>query len=185
MTTLRFAGLAALLLAWMPAHAADLGVAPVYKAPAVVPVTTWTGSYIGIAGGGVWGRGLVTSGTTGFNETPRFDVNGGIFGITSGFNYQAGSWVLGYESDTSITSVKGRSFEIAPFTPTFSNELKEPWLSTYRARLSVMPPTAGCFTQPPARRWLESSRMPSEPAARRRSASATGSTAGALAVGSR
>ena len=91
----------------MPAHAADLGVAPVYKAPPVAPVTTWTGSYIGIAGGGVWGRGLVTNGTTGFNETPRFDVNGGIFGITSGFNYQAGSWVLGYEGDTSITSVKG------------------------------------------------------------------------------
>lgn len=134
MKTLRLLGLSALLLAGMPAHAADLGVAPVYKTPSVAPVTTWTGSYLGIAGGGGWGRGLVTNGATGFNETPRFDVNGGIFGITSGFNYQAGSWVLGYEGDTSITSVKGRSFEIAPFTTTFSNQLKEPWLSTYRAR---------------------------------------------------
>ena len=38
----------------MPAAAADLGIAPIYQAPAV-PLTTWTGSYVGIAGGGAWG----------------------------------------------------------------------------------------------------------------------------------
>ncbi len=135
MRMLRFAGVAAVLLAYAPAQAADLGVTPVYKAPPAAPaVTNWTGSYIGISGGGVWGRGLVRNGTTGFDETPHFDVNGGILGITSGFNYQTGSWVLGYESDTSITSAKGTAFDTAPFNPTFSHQLKEPWLTTYRGR---------------------------------------------------
>ena len=41
-----------------PAVAADLSVAPIYKAlPA--PSPTWTGSYIGLSGGGVWGNAVV------------------------------------------------------------------------------------------------------------------------------
>ncbi len=127
------AGLA--LFAGIPAHSADLGVAPIYKQTPAVAVATWTGSYLGISGGGKWGRGVIHNGLSGLDETPRFDLNGGIVGITSGFNYQAGSWVLGYEGDTSLLSNRGRAFEIPPFDPTFSNQLKEQWLSTYRGRV--------------------------------------------------
>ena len=36
-----------------PAAAADLSVAPMYKAPPA-PVATWTGSYIRVSGGGAF-----------------------------------------------------------------------------------------------------------------------------------
>src|SRR5919204_3153374 len=89
-----------------PARAADLGVAPIYKAlPA--PVPTWTGSYIGVSGGGAWGNAVVSNVPTGADQTPRFDLSGGIIGLTSGFNIQNGNVVLGYEGDTSVVSKTG------------------------------------------------------------------------------
>jgi hypothetical protein len=40
-----------------PAMAADLPVkAPIYETPAVAPVYNWTGFYVGVNGGGSWGR---------------------------------------------------------------------------------------------------------------------------------
>jgi outer membrane immunogenic protein len=116
-----------------PAIAADLSIAPIYKAPPT-PVATWTGSYIGISGGGAWGSAVVRSDTTGGDQTPRIDVGSGIIGITSGFNIQNGNVVLGYEGDTSATSKKGSAFEFPP-NAAFSNEVKERWLSTFRGRL--------------------------------------------------
>src|SRR6266851_7843903 len=88
-----------------PVLAADLGVAPIYRPPA--PVANWTGSYIGISGGGAWGNAVVHNDLTGVDQTPRFDLRGGIIGFTSGFNLQNGQVVYGYESDTSITSKRG------------------------------------------------------------------------------
>ena len=44
---------------------------------------------------------------TGADQTPQFDLHGGIVGLTSGFNIQNGRFVYGYESDTSITSKRG------------------------------------------------------------------------------
>jgi outer membrane immunogenic protein len=114
------------------ALAADLGVAPIYRPTA--PVTSWTGSYIGISGGGAWGNAVVHNDLTGVDQTPRFDLQGGIIGITSGYNFQNGSTVYGYESDTSITSKRGSAFDFPP-NGAFSNQVKEPWLSTYRGRL--------------------------------------------------
>jgi outer membrane immunogenic protein len=123
------------LLALIPAarvSAADLGVAPIYRAPA--PVANWTGSYIGIAGGGAWGSSIVHNDLTGLDQTPRFDLRGGIIGVTTGYNLQNGRLVYGYESDTSITSKQGSAFDFPP-AGAFSNQVKEPWLSTYRGRL--------------------------------------------------
>jgi outer membrane immunogenic protein len=113
-----------------PALAADLGVAPIYRPPHVV--TNWTGSYIGISGGGAWGTAGVHNDFTG-DQTPHFDLHGGIVGITSGFNFQSGAAVYGYEGDTSITSKRGTAFDLPP-NAGFTNEVKEPWLSTYRGR---------------------------------------------------
>src|SRR6266849_3940912 len=118
-----------------PVHAADLGVAPIYRPPA--PVANWTGSYIGIAGGGAWGNAVVHNDLIGVDQTPRFDLHGSIIGITSGFNLQNGNVVYGYESDTSITNKRGSAFDFPP-NGAFNNEVKEPWLSTYRGRLGYV-----------------------------------------------
>jgi outer membrane immunogenic protein len=126
----------ALLLAsaWLtPAGAADLSVAPIYKAPPA-PVVTWTGTYIGAAGGGAWGSAVVRNNTTGADQTPGIDLSGAIIGITSGFNIQSGNLVLGYEGDISVTGKKGSAAELPP-NAAFSNEVKERWLSTFRGRL--------------------------------------------------
>src|SRR5947209_10891881 len=93
-----------------PALSADLGVAPIYRAPPAA-VSTWTGSYIGLSGGGAWGNAVVHNEVTGFDQTPHFDLHGGIIGITSGLNIQNGALVYGYEGDTSITSKRGSAFE--------------------------------------------------------------------------
>jgi outer membrane immunogenic protein len=126
----------ALLLAsaWpTSAVAADLSVAPMYKAPPA-PLATWTGSYLGTSGGGTWGNAVVRSDGTGAEQTPRLDLDGAIGGITAGFNVQNGNVVLGYEADTSITGKKGSAPEFVP-NAAFSNEVKERWLSTFRGRI--------------------------------------------------
>ena len=118
----------------MPAVAADLSIAPIYKAPPA-PITNWSGSYIGVAGGGAWGSAVVRNNSTGADATPGLDLGGsGIIGLTTGFNIQNGSLLLGYEGDISITNKKGSAFEFPP-NAAFSNEVKERWLSTFRGRV--------------------------------------------------
>src|SRR5262244_2094150 len=95
-----------------PAFAADLSIAPIYKAPPAV--ANWAGSYVGIAGGGAWGGATLRNNLTGADQTPRFDLGGGIVGVTSGFNLQGQNWVLGLEADLSAVSKKGSAFEFPP-----------------------------------------------------------------------
>jgi outer membrane immunogenic protein len=118
----------------MPAVAADLSIAPIYQAPAV-PLATWTGSYVGIAGGGAWGSAVVRNEATGADQTPRFDLGGsGIIGLTTGFNVQNGGLLLGLEGDISATDKKGSAVAFPP-NAAFSSEVKERWLSTFRGRI--------------------------------------------------
>jgi outer membrane immunogenic protein len=114
-----------------PVLAADLGVAPIYRPFA--PVANWTGSYIGISGGGTWGSSDVHNDFTG-DQTPSFDLHGGLVGITTGYNLQSRNIVYGYESDTSITGKQGSALDFPP-NGAFSSQVKEPWLSTYRGRV--------------------------------------------------
>jgi outer membrane immunogenic protein len=116
-----------------PVAAADLSIAPIYKSPPT-PIATWTGSYVGISGGGSWGDAVVRDDVTGADQTPRIDLGGGIIGLTSGINLQNGNLLLGFESDTSFTDKNGTVAEFAP-NGAFSNEVKERWLSTFRGRL--------------------------------------------------
>jgi outer membrane immunogenic protein len=116
-----------------PAAAADLSIAPIYKAPPA-PVATWTGSYIGVSGGGAWGNAVVRNNTTGLDQTPRFDLSGGLVGVTAGFNVQNGPLVAGFEADTSFVSKSGSAVDFPP-NGAFSNEVKEQWLSTFRGRV--------------------------------------------------
>lgn len=127
--------MAALALMAAPAVAADLSVAPIYKAPPPPPAN-WTGTYLGLSGGGVWGNAQIYSGVTGLVETPWFDLRGGLVGITAGTQIQNGSWVLGFEGDVSAVNKSGSAFQVPPGVG-FNHEVKERWLATYRGRIGV------------------------------------------------
>jgi|SRR5262245_34841584 len=129
-----FAATAALVFAGSSALAADLPVrSPVYKAAPVY--YGWTGCYIGVAGGGAWGRSThdLTGGAT---DTGPFNVSGALIGGTLGCNWQGGSnLVLGIEGDGSWVDKNGDLPN--PATPNFVSETREHWLATIRGRLGV------------------------------------------------
>jgi outer membrane immunogenic protein len=103
------------------AIAADLPrQAPIYKAPAyMAPVFNWTGAYIGINGGGGWGR-------SDYNGSNKYDVSGGLIGATIGYNWQFGTWVVGLEGDADWASIKGSGN---------ASDTKNNFLSTIRGRV--------------------------------------------------
>jgi outer membrane immunogenic protein len=126
---------AATALCAAPALAADMPVkAPVY--PAVAPVFSWTGFYLGIAGGGGWGStrhtnavNLATSGTVG--------IHGGLFGGTFGYNWQTGPLVLGLEGDISWSGIRSTFTDTGSgfCTSAFPCVTDLRWLGTGRGRI--------------------------------------------------
>jgi outer membrane immunogenic protein len=71
------------------ASAADLSAPPAYtKAPAISPVTNWSGFYIGAMGG-------YASEST----SDPLAIKGGFAGGTLGYNWQSGAFVFGVEAD--------------------------------------------------------------------------------------
>jgi len=125
------------------ADAADLSVAPLYKAPrppaAVTQAYNWTGFYLGVNGGGGWGHSWWDANMTGIN------LSGGQVGGTAGYNWQFGNAVLGIEGDADWSNIKGTSTStLCPFGCTTSDS----WLSTVRGRAgwafgTVMPYVTG------------------------------------------
>jgi outer membrane immunogenic protein len=102
----------------LPAMAADMAPAPVYKAPVPVAVCTWCGWYIGANAGYAWSNSdSVNTFTTNLSAIPGLngDVggaiaaqgsgsvstksNGFIGGGQLGYNWQAGTIVYGLETD--------------------------------------------------------------------------------------
>jgi outer membrane immunogenic protein len=122
---LALVGLAALTgtaaAADLPPHMAP---APYYKAPAEVQVYNWTGFYIGINGGGGFGRSQ-------WDSTGSFDVSGGLVGGTVGYNYQFGQAVVGVEGDIDWADINGTTNSACPF----GCKTTDNWLSTVRGRL--------------------------------------------------
>jgi outer membrane immunogenic protein len=122
------------------AFAADLPAPPYVKAPVAPPIFSWTGCYLGIEGGGTFGRSQHTSASTvavanaGSPIDQPFDVNGGLFGGTAGCNYQISNVVFGIENDFSWTNASGTANDIPPFTVTAQSTTKERWLDTLRGR---------------------------------------------------
>jgi outer membrane immunogenic protein len=120
------------------AHAADLSVAPIYKAPpAVAPAYNWSGFYVGINGGGEWGRSR-------WDSTGGFGTAGGMLGGTAGYNWQTGPVVLGVEGDVDWQDLRGTTTNLCPAGCT----TKSDWLSTVRGRFGyafdrVMPYVTG------------------------------------------
>jgi outer membrane immunogenic protein len=119
------------------ATAADMAVKARPSAP--VAVYNWTGFYLGIEGGGAWGRSKHVGADPAFSgvEIASFNLSGGLFGATAGYNWQAiGSpWVFGIEGDWSWTNKKGSAHDLAPFNNVFVQETKEKWFATFRGRV--------------------------------------------------
>ena len=111
------------------AQAADLPRQMVTKAPAyVAPVFNWTGLYLGINGGGAWG-------SSNWDSIGSFDVSGGMIGGTVGYNWQFGTWVLGFEGDIDWANVKGSSNTAACLGGATGCSSENTWLGTARGRL--------------------------------------------------
>lgn len=110
------------------AAAADLPRPAPYvppPAPVYVPTYNWTGFYVGINGGGAFGR-------SSWNSTGGFNISGGEVGGTVGYNYQFGSRaVVGIEGDMDWADISGTTTNLcAPGCKT-----SDTWLSTVRGRL--------------------------------------------------
>ena len=145
MKKLLLATTAFVVLAVGSASAADLR--PAYKsAPPPPPVYTWTGLYWGVNVGYSWGEAKndatlqVAQGVFGTASASR-KVDGAIGGFQSGYNYQFGQWVWGFETDIQASGQKGSdALQIAAgVPPTFLNtEHKLTWFGTSRSRLGVL-----------------------------------------------
>ena len=119
--------------------AADLPVGP----PAAVNYTpsslgySWGGFYVGLNAGYGFGKsswsGLVPGVVSA--ATGNFNVNGGLAGGTIGINYQAQSFVAGFEADADWTGFSG-SNSTDPYCVLMSGscQTKQPWLATVRGR---------------------------------------------------
>jgi outer membrane immunogenic protein len=122
-----FAGCLAVgaLVASPCAHAADLSVAPLYKAPPAqyAPTYNWTGLYLGLNGGGGWGESH-------WQGIGRTDLSGGLVGGTAGYNWQLGQAVLGLEGDIDWSHMTGTIV-----CPGGSCTTSDSWLSTVRGRV--------------------------------------------------
>ena len=148
-----------------PAMAADLPVkAPIYETPAVAPVYNWTGFYVGVNGGGSWGR---SNPDVVYDPSSRLSVaavssasqsiKGALGGLQAGYNVQTGAFLFGLETDIQITGQKGDALStvtvtsqggcLAPCLPPpptvdkapLNYEQKLPWFGTLRGRVGVAP----------------------------------------------
>jgi outer membrane immunogenic protein len=121
------------------AFAADLPPAPQVYAPAPPPPPrfSWTGCYLGIDGGGIWGRSqhiAASSANAGLAIENPFEVSGGVFGGEVGCNYQISSLVVGVANDFSWTNATGSRNDIAPFNLAAVSTTDQSWLDTLRGR---------------------------------------------------
>src|SRR3981189_2427493 len=118
----------ALTMGGSAAIAADMPL----KAPPPVAVFSWTGCYVGIEGGGAWGRSRhdsLSQVSPNNQFTPWFDVSGGLAGVEYGCNQQfGGNWVFGVEGDWSWSSKRGSANDVFPGNPLVTSETKERWV---------------------------------------------------------
>jgi outer membrane immunogenic protein len=125
----------AAMLATSSARGADLAVRGPSPTPiAVADAYDWTGWYGGVSVGIGFGQSKHIS--SGGDLTPTFDVSGGIFGFSSGYNWQVGRVVFGVDSDFSFSTVKGSS-AFTTAAAGFNAETSQSWLSTGRGRLGL------------------------------------------------
>jgi outer membrane immunogenic protein len=150
MKKLLLATTAAVLLAAGSANAADMAARPAYAPP---PAYSWSGFYLGGNVGYGWGQarddatetttvlGVITRSTA---TSESQNLNGVIGGFQTGYNYQNGAWVWGWETDFQASGQKGNSTLTGvvggpvpiPFTVTTDHKIK--WFGTARSRLGFL-----------------------------------------------
>jgi outer membrane immunogenic protein len=108
------------------AQAADMRYPqqPYVKAPIYNSAFSWTGFYLGLNGGGGWGR-------SNWDRVGNLDLTGGVIGGTAGFNWQTGQVVLGIEGDADWSGIGGTTITACPTGCGTRND----WLVTARGRL--------------------------------------------------
>jgi len=120
------------------AWAADLKVAPVYKAPAAMIVDPWTGFYLGVnAGYGFDLSGMTASQPPFFNGAELATAPQGFTGgIQGGYNYRLGTLVvIGVEADINGGALKGTA--ATPQFITGTSELN--WFGSVGGRFGITP----------------------------------------------
>ena len=120
------------LSAVSPATAADIAARPFTKAPPVAyvaPPPNWTGLYVGIEGGGGWGREGWHEPVSGTSRALNKD--GGLVGGVIGFNYQVGQTVFGVEGSYDWADLK-RS-ELAALGGRYGSDSN--WLASVTGRV--------------------------------------------------
>jgi outer membrane immunogenic protein len=135
---------AALMVLGGSAIAADISRRPAYSPPPPpAPVYTWTGLYWGVNIGYSWGQAKTDVTALGFTASESQNIEGVIGGFQSGYNYQFGAWVWGFETDIQLSDQKGGStFGVLTATPapltTLTTDHKLRWFGTSRSRLGFL-----------------------------------------------
>lgn len=116
-----------------------LGVGCSFGTNSAAAAYNWSGCYVGLEGGGVWGNSQSYSENPasmffGLASTIGIRTTGGLFGATTGCNYQFTNWILGIENDFSWTDNSGTASGAYPFSSATTYQTKETWLETLRAR---------------------------------------------------
>jgi len=135
------------------ALAADLDARTYTKAPAVAPISNWSGLYVGGNLGYGWGDGntdfsfLPTPAEFGINNNTTLGARSSavIGGAQLGYNWQIGSLVTGLEADIQGSGIKGSARAIPTVLGTafpdprsvISSEQKLSWFGTVRGRVGV------------------------------------------------
>ena len=120
---------AALLATPFAAEAADMKV-PVYKGVprSVISYYNWSGLYAGLNVG--YGTGTSDWDVPAVSLSPK----GMTYGATFGYNWQAGSFVYGIESDYNLSNVKGSLANCGGVVGS-TCETSNTWHATFRGRL--------------------------------------------------
>jgi outer membrane immunogenic protein len=123
----------------LPAAAADISRPPLTMA---APIYNWTGIYVGINGGGGWGRQDPLNIITDRFDSHSFDISGGLFGGTIGAQVQVSNVVLGFESDIDWADISGSGTTTpsvlgTPLDATINTSTKLDWIATARARAGL------------------------------------------------
>jgi len=138
----------------LAAQAADLPVAPAYKAPVMAApiIYSWTGCYIGVNAGGKWGKVTgadsipAATGAGGTSPASAFGFDSGssnngsfIGGGQVGCNYQTGQFVFGIEADADWQRLNQTVTvgALAPllFVPGDTFSFSSRWQASVRGRL--------------------------------------------------
>lgn len=146
MKNILLATAAVIALGTVSASAADISrrvVAPARSSTVVVEQSSynWTGPYVGAFAGYGWGKSNFSAPLS----SGSFDLSGGTFGGTLGYNWQINQAVLGLEGDIGWSNIRGSGN-----CGTLSCSTRNSWLGTVRGRAGVavdrwMPYVTGGF----------------------------------------